>query len=183
MGEGERRSVDEPEPSVVRAAAAGDVRAFEVLVRAYQAPVWRFLRRFLGDDALAEDVTQDTFVRVHRKLHTFDGRSKFSAWLFQIARNAGIDAVRGRDRRRRREAAQLPAPGPSPEAGHEIDAALAALSRDLREALLAVEVLGLSYVEAGALLGVPAGTVKSRVHRARERMLGWLAAGEEAAGG
>jgi RNA polymerase sigma-70 factor (ECF subfamily) len=176
--------VDEPEPSVVRAAAAGDVRAFEVLVRAYQAPVWRFLRRVLGDDALAEDVTQDTFVRVHRKLHTFDGRSKFSAWLFQIARNAGIDAVRGRDRRRRREGAQQrPAPRPSPEGGHEIDAALAALSRDLREALLAVEVLGLSYVEAAALLGVPAGTVKSRVHRARERMLSWLAAGEEAADG
>jgi RNA polymerase sigma-70 factor (ECF subfamily) len=182
MSQVERRRVEEPDPAVVRAAAAGDLRAFEAIVRAYQAPVWRFLRRFLSDDTLAEDVTQETFVRVHRHLGGFDGRSRFTSWLFQVARNAGIDAVRSRDRRTRREHAMPPPPVGSPEAGHELDAALASLTRDLREALLAVEVLGLSYVEAGALLGVPAGTVKSRVHRARERLLGWLAAGEVADG-
>lgn len=174
--------MEEPDPGTVRAAAGGDLRAFELLVRTYQAPVWRFLRRFLADDALAEDVTQETFVRVHAKLRSYDGRSRFSSWLFAIARNAGIDAVRSRDRRTRRESGQAPAPVASPEAGTELDAALAALSIDLREALLAVEVLGLSYVEAAALLGVPAGTVKSRVHRARERLLGWLAAGEATGG-
>lgn len=174
--------MEEPDPAVVRAAAGGDLRAFEVLVRAYQAPVWRFLRRLVNDDALAEDVTQETFVRVHAKLRTFDGRSRFSAWLFQIARNAGIDAIRSRERRARRERGATPAPVRSPEAGHELDAALASLTVDLREALLAVEVLGLTYVEAGALLGAPAGTVKSRVHRARERLVGWMAAGEVADG-
>lgn len=174
--------MEEPDPATVRQAAAGDLAAFEVLVRTYQAPVWRFLRRLLGDDALAEDVTQETFVRVHRRLSTFDGRSRFSSWLFQVARNAGIDAVRSRARRLRREAAMPPAPVASPEAGHELDAALASLSSKLREALLAVEILGLSYIEAGGMLGVPAGTVKSRVHRAREQLVEWLAAGEAADG-
>ena len=174
--------MEEPDPGVVRAAAAGDVRAFETLVRTYQAPVWRFLRRLLGDDGLAEDVTQETFVRVHQKLRTFNNRSRFSSWVFAIARNAGIDAVRSRDRRAARESRATVVAHASPEAGSELDAALATLPRDLREALLVVEVLGLSYVEAATLLGAPAGTVKSRVHRARVRLLGWMAAGEVAAG-
>lgn len=172
--------MDEPDPAVVLAAQAGDLAAFEHLVRSYQAPVWRYLRRFLGDAALAEDVTQETFVRVHRRLETFDRRSRFSTWLFRVARNAAIDATRARDRRDRWSTLPVPPPVPSPEVRHELDAALAALERDLREAVLAVEVLGLSYVEAGRMLGAPAGTIKSRVHRARERMLRWLAAGEAA---
>ena len=169
--------MDEPDPATVAAAKAGDLAAFEVLVRTYQAPVWRFLRHLLGDGDLAEDVTQETFVRVHRKLGSFDGRSRFSTWLFQVARNAGIDAVRSRSRR-----ARLPehgaGPASSPELRHELGAALASLTTDLREALLVVEVLGLGYADAGRLLGVPEGTVKSRVHRARERVVAWMQAGE-----
>lgn len=173
--------VEEPDPAVVLAARDGDLRAFEHLVRAYQAPIWRFLRHLLGDAELAEDVTQETFVRVHRRLRTFDGRSRFSTWLFQVARNAGIDALRARARRERLEL--LPPPEvASPEQRHELDAALAALDRDLREAILVVEVLGLTYVDGAALLGVPAGTLKSRVHRARERLLVWMAAGEATGG-
>ena len=173
--------VEDPDPAVVRAARDGDLDAFEHLVRTYQAPVWRFLRHLLGDAELAEDVTQETFVRVHRRLRSFDGRSRFTTWLFQVARNAGIDALRARSRRERLE---LPAPPDvaSPELRHELDAALAALDRDLREAILVVEVLGLSYVDGAALLGVPSGTLKSRVHRARERLLGWMQAGEATGG-
>ena len=174
-----RERVEEPDPAVVSAARAGDRAAFEQLVRAYQAPVWRYLRRMLGDRELAEDVTQETFVRVHRRLHTFDGRSRFSTWLFRVAHNAGIDAVRKRDRRGRLTLV-APTHVPSPERRHELDAALASLPGDLREALLAVEVLGLSYEEAGRMLGAPPGTVKSRVHRARARLLDWLSAGEAA---
>jgi RNA polymerase sigma-70 factor (ECF subfamily) len=70
----------------------------------------------------------------------------------------------------------------SPEQRHELDAALASLGRDLREAILVVEVLGLSYDDGGVLLGIPTGTLKSRVHRARERLLGWMAAGEASGG-
>ena len=173
--------VEEPDPAVVLAAKSGDVRAFEQLVRAYQAPVWRFLRHLVGDAELAEDVTQETFVRVHRRLGTFDGRSRFSTWLFQVARNAGIDALRARSRRERLELRPSPEVA-SPELRHELDAALAALDRDLREAILVVEVLGLTYVDGGALLGVPAGTLKSRVHRARERLVDWMAAGEATGG-
>lgn len=183
MAEGER--VEEPDPLVVDRARRGDDASFELLVRAYQAPVWRFVRHLVVDGALAEDVTQDVFVRAHRSLGGFDTSARFSSWLFAIARNAAIDAIRSRDRRRRLHAgASHPAPAASPEAGAELSAALAALPTPLREALLAVEVLGLTYDEAGEVLGVPTGTVKSRVHRARERLLGWMAAGDgEVAGG
>ena len=173
--------VEDPDPAVVLAARNGDLRAFEHLVRTYQAPVWRFLRHLLGDAELAEDVTQETFVRVHRRLGSFDGRSRFTTWLFQVARNAGIDALRARSRRERLDLPPAP-DAPSPELRHELDAALAALDRDLREAILVVEVLGLSYVDGAALLGVPAGTLKSRVHRARERLVGWMSAGEATGG-
>jgi RNA polymerase sigma-70 factor (ECF subfamily) len=172
--------VEEPDPAVVLAAKAGDLRAFEVLMRAYQAPVWRFLRHLLADAELAEDTTQETFVRVHRGLRSFDGRSRFSTWVFQVARNAGIDALRARARRERLVLSD-PAEVASPEASHELEAALSSLDVELREAILVVEVLGLTYAEAAALVGVPAGTLKSRVHRARERLLGWMTA-EEAAG-
>lgn len=171
--------MDEPDPATLRSAADGDRRAFESIVRAYQAPVWRFVRHLLGDDGLAEDVTQETFVRVHAHLRRFDGRSKFTTWLFQIARNAGIDAIRARQRQERLAPSPI-STSPSPEAGWELRAALGSLAPNLRDALLTIEVLGLRYEEAGVVLGVPAGTVKSRVHRAREQLMSWMSAGEVA---
>jgi RNA polymerase sigma-70 factor (ECF subfamily) len=93
--------VYEPDSEVIRAAAGGDAAAFEELVHAYQAQVWRFLCHLLGDPTQAEDVTQETFIRIYRKLGTFRFRSKFSTWVFQVARNAGIDAIRARGRRER----------------------------------------------------------------------------------
>jgi RNA polymerase sigma-70 factor (ECF subfamily) len=170
--------VHEPEPDVVRAAAAGDGRAVEELIRAYQAPVWRFLRHLLGDDALAEDVAQEAFVRMYRRLPTFAYRSKFSTWLFQIARNAGLDAVRGRTRHLRLIAsAPPPPPGQDPAATAEISSAVASLTPKLREALLLVEVLGLTYREVATVLGTPEGTVKSRVAAAREQLFRWMGEG------
>jgi RNA polymerase sigma-70 factor (ECF subfamily) len=172
--------MEEPEPLAIRAAATGDMTAFERLVRMYQAPVWRFLRHLLGDAALAEDITQETFLRVYQRLPTFEGRSKFSTWVLQIARNAGIDALRSRQRRDRLLLAVPPvAPPPSADVRAELDAALATLSPKLREAILVVEVLGLTYREASATIGVPEGTVKSRVFQARERMVAWREAGAE----
>lgn len=173
--------MEEPDPAVVRAAAAGDVDAFARLVRTYQTAVWRFLRHLVADGALAEDLTQETFLRVHRRLGSFDGRSRFSTWLFRVARNVGIDELRARERRGRSVAIDA-GPLPSPELGHELRAALDSLELDLREALLAVEVLGVTYREAAVMLGVPTGTVKSRVHRARERLVRWYDVGEVADG-
>jgi RNA polymerase sigma-70 factor, ECF subfamily len=171
--------VQEPDPHVIRAAADGDLAAFEVIVRAYQAHVWRFLRHLLADPALAEDVTQDTFLRVHRRLRSFQFRSKFSTWVFQIARNAGIDALRARERRSRLLRA-LPEqrPAPDPAGGVEAGLAVASLPVRLRESFALVEVFGLTYREAGEALRVPEGTVKSRVFHARRRLVAWLEAAE-----
>jgi RNA polymerase sigma-70 factor (ECF subfamily) len=169
-------TVQEPEPDVVRAAVAGDLAAFEWLVRCYQAHVWRFLRHLLGDGALAEDVTQETFLRVYQHLPSFAWRSSFSTWVFQVARNAGIDALRSR-RRHDRLLQALPPPRPeaAPDARAEAWAAVAALSPKLREALLLVEVFGFTYREAAQVLRVPDGTVKSRVFQARTRLTAWAA--------
>ncbi len=171
--------MEEPDPDLVRAAAAGDRAAFERLVRLYQEPVWRFLRHLVRDPALAEDVAQETFLRAYRNLAGFAHQSRFSTWLFQIARNAGIDALRRRDRGARLlEVVPRPGHRPSPEGGAELDASLSALSPKLREALLVVEVLGYRYREAAVILDIPEGTVKSRVHQARERLIAWMAADE-----
>lgn len=174
----------EPEPELIRAAGEGDPEAFEQLVLAYQAQVWRFLRHLLGDAALAEDVTQETFVRVYRNLGSFRARAKFSTWLFSVARNAGIDALRARQRRARL-AAMLGRRGEATALGGElkveVDAALASLSPKLRQAFVVVEALGLSYREAADALGVPEGTVKSRVFHARERLVTWMSEAEAVA--
>ena len=144
---------------------AGDLVAFESLVRAYQGPVYRFLRNLLGDATLAEDVAQETFIRAFERRATFRFDAAWSTWVFQIARNAGLDAVRSRSRRLRlADRARPPQPRSDPTARVELDQALASLSAKLREAVLVVEVLGLNYREAGDVLGVPEGTVKSRVY-------------------
>jgi RNA polymerase sigma-70 factor (ECF subfamily) len=171
----------EPDPELIRAAGGGDTAAFEELVRAYQSHVWRFLRHLLGDAALAEDVTQETFVRVYRKLQTFRYRSKFSTWVFSVARNAGIDALRSRQRREQLLTVVAQRTRDSvvgTELGMEIEAALQSLSPKLREAFVMIEALGLTYREAGGALGVPEGTVKSRVFHAREQLVVWMSAGE-----
>jgi RNA polymerase sigma-70 factor (ECF subfamily) len=178
--------VDEPEPQLIRAAASGDGAAFEQLVRAYQTPVWRFLRHLVGDPSLAEDVTQETFLRVYQRLGTFSFQSKFSTWVLQVARNAGIDALRSQQRRARLArsfaSAMEPAQPAAGDARVELQAAIASLSPKLREAILVVEVLGLPYREAAAVLRIPEGTVKSRVFQARERLLVWRAEGESTEG-
>lgn len=174
--------MEEPHPTTVRAAVGGDAAAFEELVRLYQAQVFRFLCRLVADRSLAEDLTQETFLRVHQRMATFGFRSKFSTWVFQVARNVGIDELRRRARRTRL-LRLVPAPVEAgPELRAELEAALWSLSVKLREALLVVEVLGFTYREAAEMLSVPEGTVKSRVFQARERLAGWLAGEEDVAG-
>ena len=167
--------MDEPDPQTLRAAAAGDVEAFTDLVRSSQPHVWRFLRHLLGDPDLAADVMQETFVRVHRSLPGFRHESRFTTWLLRIARNAAIDEQR-RLTRRRRLATLEDRPRPSPDAslGTELRAALADLAPDLREPFVLVEVFGMRYREAAEVLGVPEGTVKSRVFRARAALVAWM---------
>lgn len=175
--------MEEPDPAVLRAAMAGDLDAFERLVRTYQPLVWRFLRHLLRDEALAEDVTQETFIHLFQRLPSFSFGCKFSSWVFRVARNAGIDAIRSRERRDRLARA-LPAPPsvPAPETRAELQAAMESLTTKLREALLLIEVFGLSYREAAEVLRVPEGTVKSRVFHARQRLTAWRSEGGRAHG-
>jgi RNA polymerase sigma-70 factor, ECF subfamily len=168
--------VRDPEPHVLRAAMAGDLDAFDVLVRTFQEPVWRYLCAMVRDHALAEDLAQETFLRAYGRLSTFAFRSRFSTWLFTIARNLAIDALRQRERRAALLVRLAPS-GPSPSDAPlraEVDAAVASLSTKLRDALVLVEVMGFSCHEAGEILGVPEGTIKSRLFHARARLVAWF---------
>jgi RNA polymerase sigma-70 factor, ECF subfamily len=168
--------VQDPEPRVIRAAVDGDLDAFDVVVRTFQEPIWRFLCAMVRDPALAEDLTQETFLRAFDRLATFEFRSRLSTWLFTIARNLGIDALRQRDRQGALLARLGPDAAPPPEATlrAEVDAAVGSLSTKLREALLLVEVMGFTCREAGEVLGIAEGTVKSRLYHARARLVAWF---------
>ena len=174
--------MDEPDPAVIRGAAAGDPAAFEALVHHVQPHVWRFLRHLTGDPDLAADLTQETLVRVHRGLAGFRFDSRFSTWVFRIARNAAVDEQRAAARRRRLRdavAAQRPAvTATGPGLAAELRAAVADLPLRLREAFVLVEVFGLRYREAGVVLDVPEGTVKSRVFHARRELVALLRAAD-----
>ncbi len=89
----------EPEPDTIRRAQAGDLRAFESLVRAYQGDAWRFAYHLTRNRAAADDVTQEAFVRAFRAIASYRGEWKFTAWLLRIVRNCAIDV----HRRARRE--------------------------------------------------------------------------------
>lgn len=176
--------MDEPDPQLLRSAQRGDLRAFEDIVRRYQADVWRLCLHLLGDRTLADDVAQDALVRIYRFLPRYRGDSKFSTWLFSITRNCCLDELRRTKRRRsvreRLEAQPSPSRG-DPNLGVEVREAIAGLPFELREPVVLIDMFGESYREAARILRVPEGTVKSRVHRARSmlaRTLGAEAADE-----
>jgi RNA polymerase sigma-70 factor, ECF subfamily len=164
--------VREPEPEVVRRARGGDLQAFEELVRAHQADVYRLALHLVRDRETAEDVTQEAFVHAFRSLPRFRGTAKFSTWLYRITRNSAVDAIRRRERSRRLERSiteDVPVPDPSLRAA--LTAAVERLPGDLREAFTLIEVFGLSYRETSSVLGVLPGTLKSRMHRARRLLM------------
>ncbi len=173
--------MQDPDPRTLARAREGDLGAFEDLVRLYQGDLWRFAYHFTRDRNLAEDVTQEAFLRAFRFLRSFRGDSKFTSWLFRIARNCAMDQIRARKTHFDKEPPQPVGP-PDPEARVELHAALDAVSDDHREPFLLIEVFGLSYREAADVLNVRVGTVKSRMHRARQAMMSALAVEEDAGG-
>ncbi len=173
--------MQDPDPRMLVRARQGDLGAFEDLVRMYQADVWRFAYHFTRDRALAEDVTQEAFLRAFRFLGGFRGDSKFTSWLFRIARNCAMDALRARKSTLAKEHPQPIGP-PDPQARIELETALSSVSQEHREPFLLIEVFGLSYQEAADVLNVRVGTVKSRMHRARQAMMSALAVEEDAGG-
>jgi RNA polymerase sigma-70 factor (ECF subfamily) len=180
--EPEAREGESPEVlALVRAARAGDAGAFRQLVEAYMRPIYALGRRLLSDHDDADDLAQETFVRAYQALGRYDERYGFHAWLRTIATRLALNEIAKR-RRRRTEGGELfeaaaetraeAAPGPDAEleAGEmreRLQAALASLPEEFRTALVLRTHEGLSYEEIAHTLGVPIGTVMSRIHRAR----------------
>ena len=143
------------------------------------------IARITGDRALAEDLAQETFVKAFRNLAAFDTTRRLSSWLFRIANNTAIDAMRRArpqasiDAARRAGEPAAP-PGPDPverqELGHALDAALTGLRPDHRAAIVLRYENGLSFDEIGTVLGVPEATARSHVHRARKELARLLTA-------
>jgi RNA polymerase sigma-70 factor, ECF subfamily len=161
---------------VLRKAQRGDERAFAIIVRAYETPVFNYALRLVGDRALAEDLTQEVFLRVFQGLPKFSLRCKFTTWLFQVTKNRVLDELRASERRPRHlvaldDVAPLEVMDAPIERGETVDAlwrAIEGLSTDLKMALLLRDVAGLSYTEIADALEVTLATVKWRIYKGRE---------------
>lgn len=173
----------EVEVELIRKCRSGDARFFEPLVRAYQGPGIRVATGMLGDPDEARDAVQEAFVKVFRSLPQFDTRRAFGPWFYQILRNQCRDMLRTRTSRGSREVRDegLEARPADHEAGPErarerADArdllwrGLDAVGSDHREILVLKELEGFRYPEIAQVLGIPEGTVASRLYHARRAL-------------
>lgn len=164
--------------SLVDAARAGSNDAFEVLVDRYRAPIVRLAYRLTHDADEAKDIAQDAFLRAYNRLGDFHSDRPFARWLFVIARNASLDAIR-----RRRRAATYAATGgvgpsePGPEElalrndeATRVHVALRSLPAKYRDVLDLYYLRGLRYREIAVELAIPIGTVKTYISRAKRRL-------------
>lgn len=171
----------------------GDRRAFDELVHRYERELYNYLRRYVGDDQVAEDVFQQTFLQVHLKCDQFEPGRRFRPWLYTVAINQAIDMQR---RNRRHRMASLDkrlgtgdeqetgalvdlldneSAGPSQlaeeaEQSEEVRRAVDELPESTRQAVLLVYFQGMKYREAAEVMSIPVGTVKSRLHAAIGRL-------------
>ena len=176
---------------LVQRVQRGDVRAFDLLVIKYQRRVERLIARFVRDVDLVQDIAQEAFIRAYKALPQFRGESAFYTWLYRIAVNTAKKQLisLGRDpvltesalaAQREQEdetssSAVEPTDEETPEAVYAarevarvVNEAIAALSEDLRQAVVLREIEGLSYEEIAEAMNCPIGTVRSRIFRARE---------------
>ncbi len=185
----ERVNVDVDAPLVER-VKRGDQRAFEMLVVKYQRRVERLIARMVRDTDLVPDIAQETFIRAYRALPNFRGDSAFYTWLYRIAVNTAKKALMELKRDPLVTQAALASrededetsrvenelsDGETPESlmaskqiAQEVNAAVEALSEDLRQAITLREIEGLSYEDIAEVMNCPIGTVRSRIFRARE---------------
>jgi RNA polymerase sigma-70 factor (ECF subfamily) len=169
-------SLAQPDLGVLRKAQRGDERAFSIIVRSYETPVFNYVLRLVGDRSLAEDLTQEVFLRVFQGLPKFSLRCRFTTWLFQVTKNRVLDEPRANERRPRSFLAledvppleALDAPVERVEAIDAVWRAVNELNVDLKMALLLRDVVGLSYTEIADALEITLATVKWRIYRARE---------------
>jgi len=176
-------ALPQPDPDTLRLARRGDERAFALIVRQYQGPLFNYIARVLsGDRALAEDMCQEVFLRIYQALPGFDSRCQFTTWMFQVAKHRVVDELRARERRGRPAlgldvVAHLHVPALETDSVEEMDAvwrSIGSLSLDLKMALLLRDVAGLSYVEIADALETTLATVKWRIYKARETVAGDL---------
>ena len=175
---------------LVERVKRGDVKAFEMLVVKYQRRIERLIGRMVRDVDLVPDIAQETFIRAYRALPQFRGESAFYTWLYRIAVNTAKKALMDMKRdpvvfesalhrdddedetsRRQSEPSDMATPDAvlqSKEIAATVNAAIEALSEDLRQAITLREIEGLSYEEIADVMNCPIGTVRSRIFRARE---------------
>jgi RNA polymerase sigma-70 factor, ECF subfamily len=170
--------LQQPDLGVLRKAQRGDERAFTLIVRAYETPVYNYVLRLVNDRVLAEDLTQEVFLRVFQGLPKFTLRSKFTTWLFQVTKNRVLDELRASERRPRLVVALedvpplevVDAPVERVEAVDAVWRSVRELNVDLKMALLLRDVVGLSYTEIADSLEITLATVKWRIYKAREEV-------------
>jgi RNA polymerase sigma-70 factor, ECF subfamily len=171
---------------LISISISGREESFEELVRRYQRPIVGYVFRMLGDYDSALDVTQEVFIKVYNSLHRYSSDYKFSTWLYRIAHNATIDHIRRNSANTQSietETAdgayqlQIESQDPSPETVRErkewkveIEAVVKRLPTAYRELILLRHSQDLSYDEIAEVTGLPLGTVKNRLFRAREMM-------------
>jgi RNA polymerase sigma-70 factor (ECF subfamily) len=171
---------------VMQAFCDGDESAFDVLFQRWSGRVLRFLERMIREPAVAEELLQETFLRVHRARATWEPSARFSTWLFTIASNLALNELRRPFRRSVHESTdaeregsplELAADAPAVDdvaharrLGGDVEGALASLPERQRAALLLTAVEGLSYAAVAASLGTSPQSVKALVHRGRSRL-------------
>jgi len=182
---------------LIALARTGSEKAYRELLDRYQRPVFSLVYRMVRDRELAEDLAQETFVKVFNHLDRFNPKYKFSSWIFKIASNLAIDTLRKRepnmvslDGSRHAETPDeieatritVESKDENPEEfleakelGHEIERAIGLLRPDYRTAILLRHVEGRAYEEIAEVMGVPLGTVKTFIHRARAELRETLA--------
>ena len=175
---------------LVRRVQRGDSAAFDLLVRKYQHRIAALIGRYIADWSEVQDVARETFIRAYRALPQFRGDSAFYTWLYRIAVNSAKKALAdfkrdplvtesalhtGEEGEETSRAENELSDGETPEAllaskeiAGVVNAAIEALSEDLRQAITLREIEGLSYEEIAEVMNCPIGTVRSRIFRARE---------------
>jgi RNA polymerase sigma-70 factor (ECF subfamily) len=170
---------EQPDSEIIRQIQSGDDSAFDELMGRYKRPVVNFIFRILGNADDADDVAQEVFVRVYQKLDTYRPATKFTTWLFALARNAAIDRLRWR-KRHPTEPIDPESPLPAAtdtaeevgarEIGALIAAAVGELPEDQRTVLVLSEYQGMSHAEIAAVMRCSEKSVESRLYRAKQTL-------------
>ncbi|MGZ4395909.1 MAG: RNA polymerase sigma factor [Gaiellaceae bacterium] len=171
-------ALPQPDFGVLKKAQRGDERAFAIIVRTYETPVFNYVLRLVRDRSLAEDLTQEVFLRIYQGLPKFSLRSRFTTWMFQVTKNRVLDELRSLERRPRslmsiEDAPPLEVYDAPYERSETIDAlwrAIEELNVDLKMALLLRDVVGMSYAEIADALEITLATVKWRIYTARDEV-------------